>query len=154
MITRTVNPPRAIVPPAEQSKRRGRRAYRYGIVEHELLSGSRFSIRRALPDSAISEVWKGREMGWVPNDAPQIPKLYSRYGDAHRTLRQLQERDREASTAAGRRRALERLAPELLDALRRVHDFLDANYDDRDMPDILPRVRSAVSAADRILNGG
>ena len=150
MTARTVNPPRAIVPPAEQSKRRGRRAYRYTIVEHELFSGSRFSIRRALPDSAISEVWKGREMGWVPNDAPQIPKLYTRYGDAYRTLRQLQDRDREVSTAAGRRRALERLAPELLDALRSIAESYPTTEEGETLAAM---AREAVRNADRIFNG-
>lgn len=38
-------------------------------------------------------------------------------------------------------------APELLAALQRVYDFLDANYADHDMPDILPAVRAAIAKA-------
>jgi hypothetical protein len=148
---RTVNPPRAIVPPGGPS--RGRKAYRYSIVEHDMLSGTRYSIQRALPDAAITQCWKGREMGWMPDAATCIPKLYARYGDAYRTLRKLQAIDTEVMTAAGRRRRLERMAPDMLEALRRVYDFLDANYDDRDMPDILPLAREVVTDANRILNG-
>ena len=50
-------------------------------------------------------------------------------------------------TPAARRVSLECAAPQLLAALERVYDFLDANYTDRDMPDILPAVRNAIFAA-------
>jgi hypothetical protein len=75
--------------------------------------------------------------------------MYTRRGDALATLRKLQAEDRAAMTAAGRRRKLERYAPELLDALRRVYEFLDTNYDDSDMPDILPDVRSLLAILNR-----
>ena len=50
-------------------------------------------------------------------------------------------------TPAARRAMLEAAAPLLLEALQRACDFLDANYRDYDMPDILPFVRHAIAAA-------
>jgi hypothetical protein len=38
-------------------------------------------------------------------------------------------------------------APELLEALSRVSEFLEANYSTADMPDILPVVRAALAKA-------
>jgi hypothetical protein len=91
-------------------------------------------------------------MGWMPDAATCIPKLYARYGDAYRTLRKLQAIDAEVMTSAGRRRRLERLAPEFLDALRwalpQIEDDLDPDHQAA-----LRAAHSAVARADRILNG-
>lgn len=38
-------------------------------------------------------------------------------------------------------------APDLLEALQRCSDFLEANYDTRDMPDILYPTRAAIAKA-------
>jgi len=151
--TKPVNPPRAITPPGGPS--RGRKAYRYSIVESLvcLPSGEtvrRFSIRRALPDAAITQCWKGREMGWMPDTATTIPKLYAQYGHAYRTLRKLQGIDAEVMIAAGRRRRLERLAPELLDALRGVMQYTGGW--DADPPHPCGKARDVLARADRILN--
>ena len=50
-------------------------------------------------------------------------------------------------TPAARRVFAESAAPRMLAALERVYEFLDANYADRDMPDILPAVREAIAEA-------
>ena len=136
-----VNPRRAITPPGGPS--RGRQAYRYSIVEHALLGSDRYSIRRWHPNAAIEQAWCGRERGWQPNTAVLLPKLYSRYGDAYRKLRRLQEVDAGVMHHAGRRRRLERMAPELLNALRGVLDSAEGVDHGRDV----------LARADRILNG-
>ena len=138
MTSRTVNPPRAIVPPGGPS--RGRQAYRYSIHEHETQAGTRWSIGRAhLKDYRH---WSGRGRGWTRVDSADIPKLYSRYGGAYRALRKLQAEDAEVSTAAGRKRRLERMAPELLEALRAVLDRAEG----------VDMARATLARVDRILN--
>lgn len=97
------------------------RGVRYWIHVFEKPDGSEFyTLRRTHPHAAIFECWGGRELGWRPVTADYIGKRYSRYGDAYRTLRKLQEADRTLLSAAGRKRHLELLAPQLAESLRDV----------------------------------
>ena len=70
------------------------------------------------------ESWMGRERGWVTPDLndqrSMLGKPYAAYGHACRTLRMLQEADRAAFSAAGRKQRLARYAPDLVEALRAV----------------------------------
>ena len=113
----------AIVPAIGPS--RGRKAYRYALLECLTPAGDRWGIARYLSGSAEHYCWNGRRRGWNLLTGDNPPKFYARRGDALATLRKLQAEDREAMTAAGRRRKLERYAPELLEALRDTLGALD-----------------------------
>lgn len=99
---------------------RNKRALRYYIHVGTLPDGTeRYSIARDV--DLTRECWRGRELGWMPRtlECP-VGKRYARYGDAYKTLRRLQEADRQALTAAGRRRHVEKMAPQLQEMLREV----------------------------------
>ena len=92
----------------------------FEIGDDRMPTREAYAIRRVI-DNRL-ECWCGRERGWEPLTLNCIGKVYSRHGDAYKTLRRLQGMDREALSADGRRRHLERLAPDLLKALRGVLD--------------------------------
>lgn len=110
-----INPVKSVRPRANAA------ALRYWIHVLERPDGTEFyTLRRTAPFSAIHECWGGRELGWCPVTAEYIGKRYKRYGDAYKTMRRLQEQDRVACTADGKRRHLERLAPQMLVILEAI----------------------------------
>lgn len=119
-----INPVKSVRPRANAA------ALRYWIHVFERPDGTEFyTLRRTAPLSAAHECWGGRELGWCPVTAEYIGKRYTRYGDAYKTMRRLQEQDRVACTAEGKRRHLERLAPQLLATLEDTLGALkDASY--------------------------
>lgn len=144
MKTRTVpvNPVRAIRPRANA------RAIRYWLHVFERPTGPDiYTIRRTHPNSAIWECWAGREQGWRPVTADYVGKCYARHGDAYRTLRKLQEQDRVACTAEGKRRHLERLAPRMLGLLEAV--LYDLDEGSSRLLETQERIRATVAVAKR-----
>lgn len=112
-----INPVKSVRPRANAP------ALRYWIHVFEKPDRSEFyTLRRTAPFSAIHECWGGREQGWRPVTADYVGKRYTRYGDAYKTMRRLQEQDRVACTAEGKRRHLERLAPQMLAILEAISD--------------------------------
>lgn len=83
---------------------------------------ARYTISRDIGEGR--ESWMGREQGWrtphFDNPRTLLGKTYAQRGHALRTLRKLQEADRAAFSEAGRRRHLESMAPQLLEALEAV----------------------------------
>lgn len=148
-MTRTipVNPPRAIRPRANA------RAIRYWIGVHERGESEVYTIRRTHPDSAAHEAWGGREQGWRAVSEQWAGKVYARYGDAYKTLRAQQARDREACTAEGKRRHLASMAPRMLALLEELVEAEARAFAPDDTPivdgDWLNRARATIRVAKR-----
>lgn len=109
---------------------RNRPNVRYWIVEHCPVPGApgktTYSIRRCVSAKSGDENWKGGERGWVSTLHSYSGKMYARYGDALKTLRRLQELDRAALTVAGRKRHVEKMAPQLLESVREYVAYAEA----------------------------
>jgi hypothetical protein len=145
MALKPVNP----VKPVRSARNKPAVRYFIHVMERPTKQGENYGIRRRVSDQW--ECWRGREMGWMPLTLDHPGKRYSHYGHALRTMRALQERDREALSAAGRARQLASLAPELREALRSLVELGDAiAWERHSAPDeSVERARVLLRIADR-----
>lgn len=140
-----------VQPPKPVRTARNKPAIRYVIVEHSHPNGdlSHYTIRRLAGPGW--ECWGGRELGWMPLQLDYTGKRFKRYGSAQSTLRKCQEADRAALSAIGRRRHIEKMAPQLLESLRNLVDHADSFAWERygGVPQFVDEARSLIRIADR-----